>query len=218
MCAQQLVHAQIFQLAAARFNNNNLQNIPRFSWAFPIDFPVAKLSDKGYVLSGIVLKNEGFIVNVDSSIYNARKPGTENTNRFKTNRYKFRTISIGPNVGISYALNENLAIYAQYGVDWNFNYKEKRFGDKKRSNKEIVRSEASSQRINVLNHYVALGIGLRSGPYIFGQYYFRNFFNQKFQETVIVNGNSTLIRPYENLNVTRFNVGISFFTVIKKKE
>lgn len=206
----QFIYAQGFQLATAKIKDNNLQNVVRISWALPFDYPVAKLSDKGYIFSGVVLKNEGFIVNVDSTVYNARKQGAENTNRFKSNRYKFRTISVGPNVGFAYALSENFMISAQYGVDWNFNFKEKRFGDQKRANKEIVRTEGGSQRINVFNHYVALSFGVKNGFYIFGQYYFRNFFNKDYKETVTVGSTSVDVRPYENFNVTRFNIGFSF--------
>jgi len=118
LASVQFIYAQGFQLATAKIKDQNLQNVVRISWALPFDYPVAKLTDKAYIFSGIVLKNEGFIVNVDSAVYNARKPGAENTNRFQKNHYKFRTISIGPNMGFAYALNKNLLISAQYGVDW----------------------------------------------------------------------------------------------------
>jgi len=58
----------------------------------------------------------------------------------------------------------------------------------------------------VFNHYVSVDIGVKGGFYIFGQYYFRNFFNKDFKETI----NGVEVRPYENFNVTRFNIGFSF--------
>ena len=49
-----------------------------------------------------------------------------------------------------------------------------------------------------------VGIGTEDGIYLYGEYFFREFLNRDFTETV----NGVQVKPYENLSINRFNIGL----------
>src|SRR5690606_29740217 len=87
----------------------------------------------------------------------------------------------------------------------NFHYKEKVFRNERRSQKEVLLREWGSQRVNRFNYFVRVGFGFRKGFFLYTEYYFQNFLNSSFSH--VVNGN--VVKPYEGLEISRFNIGLS---------
>lgn len=188
------IYGQGLQLASIKLDGQGKSNIPRISWSLPFDYPIAKLSDKSAMFGGVVLKNTGFITKIDS------------------NKYKFRSISLGPNLGVATVLGENIILTLQVGMDYSLHYKDKKFVNGERSKKEIMHKEWGSQRINQVNYYAGVGVGVNPGVYLYAQYYFLPFFNKDFTETI----NNVTVKTYEKLEVSRFDIGISF--LVQKSE
>lgn len=178
-----------FQFADVSRDGSSLSNIPRFSWMIPLSYEIAEVSEGFLFNGGVLLKNDGVIFE-------------ENGDRFK-----YRVISIGPEIGFMTNLGKSkLVLSGDYGFDFALHYKEKVFPNGERSDKEVLTREWFSDRPNRLNHYVRVGVGTENGLYMFGQFYFREFLNTGFQETI--DGAAT--RPYEGLVIQRFHLGISF--------
>lgn len=178
-----------FQFADVSRDGASLSNIPRFSWMIPLSYEIAEVSEGFLFNGGVLLKNDGVIFE-------------ENGDRFK-----YRVISIGPEIGFMANLGKSkLVLSGDYGFDFALHYKEKVFPNGERSDKEILTREWFSDRPNRLNHYVRVGVGTENGLYMFGQFYFREFLNTGFQETI----NGVTTQPYEGLVIQRFHLGISF--------
>lgn len=178
-----------FQFADVTRDGASLSNIPRFSWMIPLSYEIAQASEGFMINGGVLLKNDGVIFE-------------ENGDRFK-----YRVISVGPEIGFFTKLGESkLVLSGDYGFDFALHYKEKVFPNGERGDKEILTREWFSNRPNRLNHYVRIGVGTDNGFYMFGQFYFRDFLNNGFQETV----NGLITQPYEDLVIRRFHLGVSF--------
>ena len=177
-----------FQFASVKFNNQGQNNIPRISWSLPISVYKSKISKKATFISGMVIRNEGVIYDLQGD------------------RFKKRAIAIGPTIGIVGKIGEGMIYSLGLGLDYNLHYKEKTFVDKERKQKEVTLKEWGSNRVNKLNYSAKIGIGSSKGLYVYGEYFFREFLNRDFTETV--NGVET--KPYENLSINRFKIGIGF--------
>jgi hypothetical protein len=184
------VQAQLaFQFADVSRDGASLSNIPRFSWMIPLSYEINQVSESFLINGGVLLKNDGVIFE-------------ENGDRFK-----YRVISIGPEIGFFVNLGESsLVLSGDYGFDFALHYKEKVFPNGERSDKRILTREWFSDRPNRLNHYVRVGVGTENGLYMFGQFYFRDFLNNDFQETI----DGVAVQPYKDLVIQRFHLGISF--------
>ena len=117
-----------------------------------------------------------------------------------------RTWTIGPVANMVFKLKKTF-ILVGYGADYNFHYKERFFPNNQRKDSRIVATEWNSDRVNRFNHYARLGLGLKSGIYLYGEYFFNEFLNQDFTE--MENG-VPVSQPYRGLEINRFNIGISF--------
>lgn len=182
--------AQIaFQFADVSRDGASLNNVPRISWMIPLMYEITEVSETFSFNGGILLKNDGVIFDEDGD------------------RFKFRVISIGPEIGFITNLGDStIVLSGDYGFDFALHYKEKVFPNGERSDKIKRNREWFSERPNRLNHYVRVGIGAEDGLFMFGQFYFREFLNTGFQETI--DGVSS--RPYDGLVIQRFHLGISF--------
>lgn len=189
-------NAQIFQFSTVSMNGEDLSTIPRFSWRIPLMNPIYKLENNTAITSGFVLKNEGVIYD------------------FEGNRYKKRVISFGPRIGYAFLIDKSTIVSAAYGMDYNFHFQEKVLSDKHRTDKTVVTREWHSDRVNLFNHYLRIEAGNVGGITLFGEYYLRTFLNQNFTETI----NGIEVRPYENLNIQRFNFGISLQFALLESE
>lgn len=161
--------------------------VPRISWSLPVYSNFSKLGEQTGILSKFGFRNGGFIYNQGE------------------NRFKHRNISFGGELNFGF-LAKKMLIYAGYGLEYNFHYKHKVFVNKERSKKEIIHNEWGSARVNPIGHYATVGILLPNGIFLYGNYYFNQFFNQSFEENI----NGVVSKPYENLSVNRFDIGISF--------
>ncbi|MEM6379346.1 MAG: hypothetical protein AAF705_14145 [Bacteroidota bacterium] len=178
-----------FQFADVDRNGTSLSNIPRFSWMIPLSYEIAEISQSFGFNGGVLLKNDGVIFD-------------ENGDRFK-----FRVISIGPEIGFFTNLGQSkLILSGDYGFDFALHYKEKVFPNGERSDKIRRNREWFSERPNRLNHYFRIGVGTENGLFMFGQFYLREFLNTGFQETI----DGVTVQPYEGLVIQRFHLGISF--------
>lgn len=178
-----------FQFSSVKLNDQGLNNIPRISWAIPYSFYSSEISSKTTFVSGMILRNEGVIYDQGG------------------NRYKKRALSIGPTVAIVGLIGEGMIYSIGLGLDYNFHYKEKTFVNKERKQKEVTLKEWGSNRVNKLNYSAKMSIGSSKGIFVYGEYFFREFLNRDFTESVDGEGE---VKPYENLSITRFNIGIGY--------
>ena len=174
------------QLASITQENQALDNIPRVSWSLPIATSLSRESSVLGAYGGLTLKNGGVIYD------------------YEGDRYKKRAISIGPEIGV--LLGNSFFLMAAVGFDYNLHYKEKIFPNQKRSEKQVVLREWWSNRVTKFNPHAKVGLGMREGLYVYVDYYFSEFLNQDFTETI----NGVEIKPYHNLQANRFNIGIGF--------
>jgi len=179
--------AQLFQLTTVSENGQSLNSVPRFTWRLPFNSKLLDIGENSRMFGGILLKNEGLIYDRNG------------------NRFKHRNISLGPNLGVMLHIKKQFNYVISYGADINLHYKEKVFVNGDRQEKEVRVSEWTSGRVSRFNHFIQTGFTLSDNVYLFGEYYFNDFFNQDFTETV--NGVET--QPYRNLEVSRFNLGLT---------
>tara|TARA_Y100000766_G_C18676538_1_gene492614 strand:+ start:24 stop:638 length:615 start_codon:yes stop_codon:yes gene_type:complete len=174
-------YSQTLQLANVELDGEALNNVPRISWQLPMSFSAGRISDRMTLYTGAMLKNKGVIYDLDGD------------------RYKKRAISIGPCLGIKGVLGDNIIYTLGFDLDYNFHYKEK-------IEKQMTLKEWGSNRVNKFNYCVRVGVGMVNGIYIFGEYYLNEFMNRDFHETI----DEVEVKPYENLIINRFDIGIGF--------
>ena len=180
--------AQGIQFASVKISGQGINNVPRISWSVPLNLNVSKLSKKSMLITGLTLRNEGVIYD------------------YGGDRFKKRAIAIGPTISFFGKVGEGVIYSFGFGIDYNFHYKEKEFLNKERKNKEVTVREWGSNRVNKLNYSLKAGIGSAKGIYVFGEYFLREFLNRDYSE--VTNGVES--KPYANLTVNRFNIGIGF--------
>jgi hypothetical protein len=187
-------YSQTVQFANVELDGEALNNVPRIAWQLPMNFSAGRISDRMTLYTGAILKNEGVIYDLDGD------------------RYKKRAISIGPSLGLKGELGDDIIYTLGFDLDYNFHYKEKFFPNKDRKQKQMTVREWGSNRVNKFNYCARVGVGMVNGICIFGEYYLNEFMNRDFQETI----DEEEVKPYENLIINRFNIGISFLIQNKK--
>jgi hypothetical protein len=173
-------------------NGNDQGAIVRFAPVVNVQRYVNKdMSNRFGLFLGLSVGNVGFIYDVPESSY----------------RYKFRSYNVGLPVGFKIGtMNEGL-FFAGYSFEWPFNYKEKEFLNETKEDKIVV---WASKRTEPFHQAVMAGFQLKNGSTLKVKYYFSNFHNQDFVESV--NGVNT--KPYEgfNANVIQLSLGFALFT------
>lgn len=110
-----------------------------------------------------------------------------------------RAYTLGIPVGLKFGnFNNKNYFFLGGGVDMPFHFKEKGFV--KRSKKEKT-TEWFSDRTQTLLPYGFIGAHLNPGIALKLQYYPTNFLNPDFKETIEVQGQSIIHKPYENYKV-----------------
>lgn len=173
-------------------NGNDQGAIIRFAPVVNVQQYVNKdMSDNFGLFLGLSVGNVGFIYDVPESSY----------------RYKFRSYNLGLPVGFKIGtMNEGL-FFAGYSFEWPFNYKEKEFLNESKEDKIVV---WVSDRTEPFHQAVMAGFQLKNGSTLKVKYYFSNFHNQDFVESV--DGVDT--KPYAgfNANVIQLSLGFALFT------
>lgn len=166
--------------------------VPRIGWSIDMGrTSLARLSDNSMISFGLAFMNKGFIFDTE------------------TDRFKHRNWSLNPNIGLTFMLGNGSNILDKhwlsffYGVDVNFHYKSKIFPNKERGEKEVVHSEWFSDRVNPLMHSFGFTFLFNNGLLLHGTYYFGDFFNEDFEETI----GGVTIKPYQGFSVNRFEIG-----------
>lgn len=188
-------NAQGLQFGIIKDNGQTLRNIPRFSWSIPF-YLKKRLGPNIAFHSGLILKNQGVIYDQGGD------------------RLKKRLITLGPEIGITGLIDGTLVYKFGFGLDYGIHYKEKVFPNGVRRDKVVTVSESWSNRVRQLNLSLSAGIGIVPGIMIYGEYFLFDFMNKDFTETI----NGTVVRPYQNLDITRFNIGITFLYIDEDDE
>jgi len=165
----------------------------RVGWGINLSdggIPIVRLSEKSAIGFNLALMNKGFIYDTD------------------TDRFKHRNWSLEPKLGLTFAFGNDPAtynyLYVSYGIDINLHYKSKIFENKNRSEKRMVYEEWFSNRVNPIMQNVEVIFLFSNSIYVTGTYYFTDFFNQDFEETI----DGVTTRPYQSLSVNRFELGL----------
>lgn len=145
------------------------------------------------LFTGLGIRNVGFIY--DQSVPNGA-----------TIRKKHRTYNLGIPVALKVGKMDKSYVYGGYEFELPFNYKEKTFVD---DSKEKF-NEWFSNRVPDFYHTWFVGIQFPKGANLKFKYYLTEFFNRDFTEEVTVDGVTTTVRPYENLQVNTFYISLTF--------
>ncbi|GEM_PF-4751566 len=189
MLAVSGLQGQPLQLARVTLNDTALHTVPRYSWLFPIEksFSLWRLPSVLSVslTAGLVVRNQGVIYDRGAD------------------RLKHRIISAGPRISLPIVIADKVMIGVGYAFNYTLHYKEKRFPDRLRKNKQVEQSEWFSERVPPFQHSLYAEIGMARGVRVFGEYFLGNLYNTQYQDD---NGQT----PYAGLQVQMFNVGINF--------
>lgn len=143
-------------------------------------------SEKVGLLTGISLRNQGFIYDESS-----------------TTRIKVRSYNIGIPIGFKFGNMNKAFIYGGYEVEFPINFKQKTFVNEVKSKFNKWFSDRTS-----IQQSVMVGVQLPYGANIKFKYYFTNFFNQNFEAT---DDTGTLIRPYQNFEANTFYISLNIY-------
>lgn len=165
---------------------------PRFSYFWNTGFNLNYDFSKNIgIFTGLGIKNLGFITKV--------KP-TDST-------IKRRVYNLGLPIGLKIGnLKKKTYAFIGGGVDLPFNYREKGFIN--RGKKEKF-NEWFSDRNAAYMPYAFVGVSTKPGIYLKVQYYPGNFMNPDFTETTVVNGVTTVSKPYAvyDIQLLMFSLG-----------
>jgi hypothetical protein len=181
-----------FQTAVLDVNGSDQGAIVRFAPVVNVQQYVNKdMSDNFGLFLGLSVGNVGFIYDVPESSY----------------RYKFRSYNLGLPVGFKIGTMNKGLFFAGYSFEWPFNYKEKEFLNETKEDKIVV---WASKRTEPFHQAVMAGFQLGNGSTLKVKYYFSNFHNKDFVESV--DGVDT--KPYAglNANVIQLSLGFALFT------
>ena len=151
------------------------------------------LNESSGIFTGLGIRNVGFIYD-DPFVPNQR--------------WKYRTYTLGIPAGVKLGNLDGFFIYGGYEIEFPFHFKEKRFLNGKKEDKEGYWFSDRSARVF---HTVLLGIQLPYGANLKFKYYFTNFFNQDFEATVFdTNGDPVIEKPFEDHIANIFFFSLSF--------
>jgi hypothetical protein len=185
----------IFSFAAIDNNGAVGDNVMRWSPVFNFQFfGNYDFSKNAGLIFGAAIRNVGYIDNYPD-------PLNSNIKR------KYRNYDFGIPVGIKIGNLDKVFFYTGYEIEFPFHYKEKTFinGDKQDSKVSVW----FTKRTPALYHTVFAGIQLPYGLNVKVKYYFSNFFNEDFTETV--DGIET--QPYlgKKANIIYFSLSFDIF-------
>ena len=185
----------IFSFATIDNNGVGGDNVMRWSPVFNFQFfGNYDFSKNVGLIFGAAIRNVGYIDNYPD-------PLNSNIKR------KYRNYDFGIPVGIKVGNLDKLFFYTGYEIEFPFHYKEKTFinGDKQDSKVSVW----FTKRTPALYHTVFAGIQLPYGLNVKVKYYFSNFFNEDFTETV--DGVET--QPYlgKKANIIYFSFSFDLF-------
>ncbi len=157
------------------------------------------------IFTGFFVRNVGFISDIPKGTY-LNDPGVEPDAPYGQRdnvRYKFRTYNIGIPLGIKIGKMNNSFIYGGYEIAYSFNYKEKRFQDGNKSNKDVYWFGSANDRVQPWQHGFFVGIQFPYGANLKFKYYMNEFFNQDYTDGA---GN----QPYAGFETNVFYFSLSF--------
>lgn len=182
----------VFSFAEIDNNGINPENILRFSPVFNVQvFGNFDFGKHFGLIAGGSIRNVGFI-NGNTNVENSGI------------KKKYRTYSLGIPLGFKIGNVNNFFFFGGYEIEFPFHYKEKTFINGTKQDSKI--STWFSGRVPVLYNSVFAGIQFPYGLNLKFKYYFTNFFNESFTETV----NGVQVMPYDNYKVNVFYFSLSF--------
>ena len=182
----------IFSFADIDNNDINPDNIIRFSPVFNLQvFGNFDFGKNFGLLAGGTIRNVGFINgNTDPDNSGIKK--------------KYRTYNLGIPVGFKVGDVNKFFFFGGYEIEFPFHYKEKTFVNGVKQDNKI--STWFTSRVPTFYNSVFAGIQFPYGLNLKFKYYFTNFFNEGFTETV----NSEDVMPYQGYKANVFYFSLSF--------
>ena len=182
----------IFSFANIDDNGNTSGNIMRFAPVLNIQEMYNVDFGKSFgVYTGAFLRNVGFIYDN----YKDQQSGD-------IVKKKFRSYNIGIPFGLKIGNLKKLFLYAGYDIAYAFNYKEKTFQNDRKD--KLV--SWFGDRVNPFQHGVVAGIQFPYGLNVKFKYYFSNFHNQDYMETI----DQVNYYPYKGLDANVWYISLSF--------
>lgn len=183
----------IFSWATIDNQGNSSGNIMR--WA-PVFNPQAMFNydvSKAFGLfTGMAVRNVGFIYEDPYDIDNAK--------------YKYRTYNFGIPIGVKIGKMNKVFFFAGYEIEFPFVYKEKKFVNESRENKDVI---WFSDKVETFQQSVMVGVQLPYGATLKFKYYLTNFHNRNY--VAMVDGMET--KPYDfDANVFYVSIAWNVFT------
>lgn len=141
-------------------------------------------SKKAGYYTGLGIHNVGFIYDVDEST-----------------RKRVRSYNLGIPIGLKFGNMDKTYVYGGYEIEFPFAFKEKTFVNEEKTKYNKWFSEQTQiQQSWVVGIQVAQGVNIKF------KYYFTDFFNQDYTETV---GDGGTYKPYENFNANVFWISLN---------
>jgi len=182
----------IFSFAEIDNNGINPDNIIRFSPVFNLQvFGNFDFGKNFGLLAGGTIRNVGFINgNTDPENSGIKK--------------KYRTYNFGIPIGFKVGDVNRFFFFGGYEIEFPFHYKEKTFINGVKQDNKI--STWFTNRVPTFYNSVFAGIQFPYGLNLKFKYYFTNFFNEGFTETV----NTETLMPYDGYKANVFYFSLSF--------
>jgi len=185
----------VFSFASIDNNGTGGKNIMRWTPFFNAQaFGNYDFSKNAGMIFGLAIRNIGYIDD---------RPDPENSEIKK----KYRTYDLGIPVGFKIGNLDKLFFYGGYEIEFPFHYKEKTFISGKKQDNKIT--DWFSKRTPAIYHTAFVGIQFPYGMNLKVKYYFSNFFNENFSQTI--DGVET--HPYQGkkANIIYFSLSFNLF-------
>jgi len=182
----------IFSFADIDNNDINPDNIIRFSPVFNLQvFGNFDFGKNFGLIAGGSIRNVGFI--------------NGNTDPDNSGiKQKYRTYNFGIPIGFKIGVLDKVFLFGGYEIEFPFHYKEKTFINGVKQDAKI--STWFTNRVPTFYNSVYAGIQFPYGLNLKFKYYFTNFFNENYSETV----NGELLTPYDGYKANVFYFSLSF--------
>ncbi len=182
----------IFSFASIDNGDIGPNNIIRFSPVFNLQvFGNLDFNQHFGLIYGGAIRNVGFINgNTDGDNSNIKK--------------KYRNYNLGLPIGLKIGNLNKFFFFGGYEIEFPFHYKEKTFVNGVKQENKI--STWFTNRVPTVYNSVFAGIQFPYGLNLKFKYYFTNFFNEDFTETV----NGEVLRPYKGYKANVFYFSLSF--------
>lgn len=182
----------IFSFAEIDNNGINPDNIIRFSPVFNLQvFGNFDFGKNFGLIAGGSIRNVGFI--------------NGNTDPDNSGiKQKYRTYNFGIPIGFKIGNVNKFFLFGGYEIEFPFHYKEKTFINGVKQDAKI--STWFTNRVPTFYNSVFAGIQFPYGLNLKFKYYFTNFFNESYTETV----NGEVVMPYDGYKANVFYFSLSF--------